>query len=541
MDIAFYAPRSHYHTPRDSLAYTTPDALQYMGQMALGAARAIANSDDMLDTHKGGELFVYFDILGRWMFVYSFTAYQIINIVALLIVPGVGLFLGLKNKPIQQTSSSLIKQKLCLTIQGTIAVFIALLFAALFVGVAVLAMCKINPSMTYGDVYGAALYTFSAAFLGIQFSQLLLPNKLKQTLATTDASWYGMLTFWWFFVIVSIYAGSKDIASLYFAVYLLAFNALAALIHVVVPATKKFRSPFIFFSQTIVPFIFLLEIEFLAMDALRHATADGTPEIAVYAMIALPLVFIALHYIPWIHVAGNYRKVTIAATIAFFFLFTICSALQPFNGSWSPNKFIFRQEYTTGSTLATVIISSATAVQATIKSSIPAHEYETIECNTFKKYLTRCTYQTDLLPKYGGNETLTEFVLSEIEKTCSDTTCISSATYASKNSLMCRVFFDPAQNDFESIQHVWINDREHKADNISSIITYINNYEQPVNVKVEYPKGTSPKATFSCFYDEWTQLEIPAFNAFRDSLPESATVLIRGQGIALVNYKNATF
>lgn len=540
LDIAFYAPRSHYHTPRDNLAHTTPDALQYMGQMALAAAKAIANSDDMLDTNRDKELFVYFDILGRWMFVYSFSTFQIINLIALLLVPGVGLFLGLKNKPSQQTASSLIKQKLCLTAQGGIAVFSALVFACLFVVLAVLAMCKINPSMTYGDVYGAGLYTFAAAFLGVQFSQLVLPNKLKQTLATTDAAWYGLLSFWSLFLVLAIYAGSKSVASLYFVVYLLAFNALAALLQAVIPATQKFRSPLIFFTQTIMPFILLLEMEFLSMDALRHATADGTPEIAVYIFIALPLVLIALHYVPWVHVAGNYRKATIAAAVAFFFLFTICSALQPFNGSWSPNKLVFKQEYNAGDALATVIVTSATGVQATLKSSIPAHEYKTIECSSFNKHLTRCTYQTDLLPKYGGNDTLSEFVLSEVEKTCSETSCISSATYASKNSLMCRVFFDPTQNDYEAIQHVWVNGREQRASNISSVITYINNYEQPVNVKIEYPKERSPKATFSCFYDEWTELEVPAFNAFRDSLPDSATVLIRGQGIALVNYKNVT-
>ncbi|KAG1066243.1 hypothetical protein G6F42_026696 [Rhizopus arrhizus] len=140
LDIAFYAPRSHYHTPRDNLAHTTPDALQYMGQMALAAAKAIVNSDDMLDTNRDNELFVYFDILGRWMFVYSFTTFQIINLIALLLVPSIGLFLGLKNKPSQQTAFSLVKQKLCLVAQGGIAVFSALVFACLFVVVAVLAM-----------------------------------------------------------------------------------------------------------------------------------------------------------------------------------------------------------------------------------------------------------------------------------------------------------------------------------------------------------------------------------------------------------------
>lgn len=280
LDIAFYAPRSHYHTPRDDLAHTTPEALQYMGQLALGAVKSIANSDELLTTPNEQQAFIYYDILGRFMFAYSFTTFQIINMLALLVVPGVALFLSITNQSDQKTIFQLAKEKGCLIVQGSIAVTTAFVFSLLFTGVAVFLMSKINPSLTYGDVYGAALYVFVAAFLGIQISQLVLPRKLKDTLVNTDASWYGLISFWWVLVALSSFAGSKNIAGLYFAVYLLAFTSLGALIHVIVPSDKKFRSPLIFFTQTIVPFILLLEIEFLVMDAMRHATADGTPEIA---------------------------------------------------------------------------------------------------------------------------------------------------------------------------------------------------------------------------------------------------------------------
>ncbi|KAI9470905.1 MAG: hypothetical protein EXX96DRAFT_491156 [Benjaminiella poitrasii] len=532
MDIAFYSPRSHYHTPLDDLAHTTPEALQYMGQMALGAARAIANGDELLSTSNEQESLIYYDILGRTMLVYSFSTYQLINILALLIIPVVALYLAKGN----QSMNSVIKQKACLTLQGLAAVITAFVSCLVFVGIAVFLMTKMNPSMTYGDVYGAALYAFVAAFLGLQVSQLIFPNRMKQTMAETDAIWYGLVAFWWILVAIASFAGTKEIASLYFAVYILVCNALALLAHILIPSTQKLRSAIIFFTQTIVPFILLLELEFLVMDAMRHTTADGTPELAVYALLSVPLVLIALHYIPWIYVAGNQRKTTMVVGIAFVFLFTICSALKPFNGSWSPNKLVFKQEYNAGDALATVTISTATAIQSILKKALPSSEYNTLQCAPFKTHLTRCSYQTELLPKYGSNETLNEFVMDKIQKTCNDTSCVSTGTFQSKNSLMCRVHFD----EDVTIQHAWINGKEIKNSNVTALISYVDKYEEPVTFAVEHPVGAIVKASVGCFYDEWTQLEIPAFTALHDNLPENAILLIRGQGLAYVHYQNIT-
>lgn len=250
-----------------------------MGQLALGAVKGIANSDDMLDTSSEQETFIYFDILGRIMIAYSFKAFQFINMVALLAVPGFAIYMAINSNK-EKSATDVMDEKIRLTAQGLLAVFSALIMMILFTVLAVYSMSLINPSMTYGDVYGAAIYTFVSAFLGLQISQLILPNKIKQTLASTDATWYGLMAFWWIFVAFSSFAGSKGVAGLFFAVYVLAFTSFAVLLHVVLPPTKKFRSPLVFFLQTVFPFILLLEIDFLVMDAMRHSTADGTPEVA---------------------------------------------------------------------------------------------------------------------------------------------------------------------------------------------------------------------------------------------------------------------
>lgn len=268
-----------------------------MGQMTLAAVRSIVNTDDMLDATSEQEALVYYDILGRFMFAYSFTVYQFINALALIIVPAVAVYLAISsNKDNSQSISSLLKQKALPTGQGLIAIFSAFIITIVTTILAVYIMSKMNPSMTYGDVYGAALYIFVAAFLGLQLSQLILPSKLKQPLASTDAAWYGLISFWWIFTVIASFAGTKKIAGMYFAVYLLAFNALAAFVHVVLPADKKFRSPLIFFTQITLPFILLMELDFLIMDSMRHATADGTPEIAGKFIISLKICYLITNF-----------------------------------------------------------------------------------------------------------------------------------------------------------------------------------------------------------------------------------------------------
>lgn len=242
-----------------------------------------------------------------------------------------------------------------------------------------------------------------------------------------------------------------------------------------------------------------------------------------------------MHFLPWVHAAGNQRKVTLVTAIAFLFIFTICSALQPFNGAWSPNKLVFRQEYTAGDALSTVALITATGAQSALKSALPAHEFDTLKCEPHKKFLTRCTYETDLLPKYAGNSTLEEFVVLQVSKVCNQDYCVFSATFSAKNSLMCRVFFDPKENKVP-VQHAWVNGKEIKAANISALITYVDKYQQPIEIEVKHPVNKSPKASLSCFYDEWTQSEIPAFTTLRDNLPDNALLLIRGQGLAVVDY-----
>jgi hypothetical protein len=535
MDVAFYGPRSHYHTARDDLAHTTPGALQHMGQYALTTVRAIVNSDDMLNTPKEQESFVYFDILGRFMFVYSFTVYQVFNVLALLIVPCTAAFILLARNKEEHDKSALFKERVRLTAYGIAAVMHALVVSIVFTAVAVFIMAKIKPSVTYGNAYFMMLYILSALFLGLQVSQWVLSKKLKHVLSSTDASWYGLISVWWFFVVIAVIAGMNGIGGLYFAVHLLVFTSIAALLHDLVPKNKKFRSPLIFFTQILVPFVLLLELGFIGLDSIRHSTPDGTPEMAVYILLAFPLVLIMLNFVPWIHVASNTRQVTMTSGYVFIFFFIVCCLLSPFNAEWSPNKLVFTQEFNVTSGISTVSIFTFTGLKSILKTALPASEFKTVACEPFRDGLTSCHYETKLVPIYAGNASLHEFYHSQVTKDCDDIQCTSSFEFSAKNSLMCRVDLDLLTGDGGLVQDVWVGD-QHQSGNVSSVVTYVDQYEQVVKMKLGYPVKEQHEATLSCYYDEWTDHQVPAFSTLRDNLPANVLMAIRGQGISLAHY-----
>ncbi|KAI8985416.1 hypothetical protein BDB01DRAFT_788149 [Pilobolus umbonatus] len=534
IDLAFYSPRSHYHTPRDNLAYTTPNALQYMGQFALASARAIADSDELTNLDKEQESLIYYDILGRVMFVYSFTVYQMLNAFGVLAVLITSFWLMIDQKQDNISLGTLIKDRIVILFRGILSVLSAFIISVLFAVAAGYVMAELNPFVTYGNIYGAFIYLAAAVFLGLQVSQYILPNGFKQYLYVTHAPWYGLVSFWALAVLLSCWTGSKGIAILYFAIYFLVFNALAILCHIKFPHTMKFRLPLIFTIQMLVPFILMIENTFLIMDAMRHTTTDGTPELAVYILLAIPLVFTLLNYLPWIYLAGHQSEATITSVGVFIFLFIVCSILQPFNGKESPNKVLYRQDYNVSDNFSTITVTSDNNLYSLLSASLPKESTDTLHCNMLNSHRTTCRYQSKLLPLYAGNSTLNEFVLSGLEKNCEGSLCITSGSYTSKNSLMCSTSFESTGH--VGIHRVWINDQLVEGNNISYVLSYVDHYEQPVLFRFEYPSDTAHRAYFHCLYDEWVHQELPAFTYFRNNLPEDTIIAIRGQGLAHVHY-----
>lgn len=143
LDIAFYNPRSHYHTPRDTLEYTTPEAVQHMGQMVLAAVRAVDQADGILSKEHERKM-VNFDILGRIMFANGFPAVNTVNILSLVFVPLIAAVWTFF------TSEKNLKTVACragLVLYGLTTTSVAFILSALFVIAAAAIMIKINPKV----------------------------------------------------------------------------------------------------------------------------------------------------------------------------------------------------------------------------------------------------------------------------------------------------------------------------------------------------------------------------------------------------------
>ncbi|KAI7881599.1 hypothetical protein K492DRAFT_128678 [Lichtheimia hyalospora FSU 10163] len=538
VDIAFYAPRSHYHTPRDNLSNTSPKSVQHMGDITLEALKAI-DKDDSIFTEQHESKMVYYDIIGRVMLAYGFATQRNINILILVVVPLMALvwtsMIAGPNK------GHLLGQRMAIVAQGFFATIIGFLFTAIFVGIAATVLFNINTMVTYGNAISVSMYLFLAAVLGLTTSQILCtkPEFMRKTLLSPESSFYGVIAFWWTMVILSLYATSNQVAVMYFSIFILASNVIAVTLYNAMPTQSFLRMPLVFLTQILVPFIILIDQNYLLMDTMRHATVDGTPEAAVYALMSLPIVLMVIQLQPWIHIAGRKRSAAISITTLLVLVFAICCVLKPFNDGWSPNKMLYREEYNATSGLTTVSLTAAWGVAQALKKTLAANEVETLSCHVHNTYQTQCKYQTSLVPIYADNPD--EIQVSKIETSCDNDVCRLDTVFTSKNSILCRLRLD-TDDDGEIIKG-WAHGLETPHDKeLGALVVYNLEYGQPFEMGVEYKKtgNATMSATIGCHYDEWTKGEIPAFTYLLDHLGKDTTVLIRGQGLATVNYQRIT-
>lgn len=93
IDIAFYHPRSFYHTFKDSVKYTSKGSLWMMMSNVLNVLLDIAYSHDSYDSDL--EYSVYFDVLNMWFFSFSVNINFVFNVLLLVIVPTINIILFL--------------------------------------------------------------------------------------------------------------------------------------------------------------------------------------------------------------------------------------------------------------------------------------------------------------------------------------------------------------------------------------------------------------------------------------------------------------
>lgn len=246
-----------------------------------------------------------------------------------------------------------------------------------------------------------------------------------------------------------------------------------------------------------------------------------------------------LQLLPWVHAAGNLQKTTFYTIALFVIVFLFGLLSSPFNGDISPNRIVFNQEYNTTDSYATVTLYTGASgiLQKTLKHVLPKSEYDTLNCDNFMTYQTRCTYETELTPLYARNPS-EEIVLDALPPTCKNDICRLNITTTVQHSLLCQLKF--SKNGIRGFE-AWINGhpvRPEENGTIQTLVTYSKNEASPVHWDITYDANQEAgSAQFGCIYDDWTEGELPAFTTLRDNLPLSSLLTIRGGvGLAKVFY-----
>ncbi|CAO3640157.1 unnamed protein product [Cunninghamella echinulata] len=553
LDIAYYTPRSHYHTQRDDLAHTTPSSLQYMGQMALGFVREVDASDNILTpSTKPVEKFIYFDILGRWMLAYSFSTNQLINIFVLVSTPIISLiWLGLKSRHVEGSKRQFWLHAFIHYLQGCFSVLMALVFIVGLDTLAIYALLKLKPLVTYGNAYLVVLYLTFASLFGLTLSQLLLTRikRLHRSYIDLKTTLIGLSSLWYIGVVGATVLAADEIAGGYFAIYFLMSSLIAIDLSYLLQRYPKFQLPIVFIVQLVVPIILMVEFCFLSVDALRFVTADGTPESSVYISMVTPIILITLLLLPWIHISGDKRQPACVFFIFFILFFAVCLVVSPFNRIDSPNRIVFHLEYNETQPTATVELVTGHGLQSTLETYLPKDELSTLTCtDTDNGYQESCKYETKDLPLHATSKN--EYNLKVIDNNNDSNNGVDGEyrrfriITTVQHSQLCQLKFTLpvlyANVNGEDI----IPTEDHP---MYAIMVYTKTIGQPVTWDVELQEkdlkvyGVQHAVQLSCLYDDWVDGELPAYTHLRNRLPETQALTIRGGvGLSVVHYTSTS-
>ncbi|AAS54282.1 AGL209Wp [Eremothecium gossypii ATCC 10895] len=127
-DIAFYRPRNLYHTAKDTVLYTSKQALWHMLHTALQLTDYMAiNKPDMEDTSNA----VYFDLFGKWFVVWSARSLFYWNCIILALFPSILAILFLVAYDMQLLKFNFWDAMLRLPVSVCLAYFCVKLFQVL--------------------------------------------------------------------------------------------------------------------------------------------------------------------------------------------------------------------------------------------------------------------------------------------------------------------------------------------------------------------------------------------------------------------------
>ncbi|KAI9288467.1 hypothetical protein BC943DRAFT_301581 [Umbelopsis sp. AD052] len=540
IDLAFYALRSHYHTTRDTLEYTNPRSLQHMGDLALAATRGAANSAGIITSEQPeAKPFVYYDILGQFGLTYSLLTSQILNSLVLLALPTYLAYSAFQS----HQSNTINTNKACgpaikRSIIGFIIVtitFVVVLVFSLLVG---LVLTKTNPVALYGHIELGAVTIVAAAFFALiatQWAFTALDNKFnlyRSVLNLETATAYGLLSLNWIMLVGATFAAIKGVGSLYFVFWMYVGTVIAVSLRQKSSTGKVHSWAAALFAQICIFYPLVFDLVFLAFDSMRHTLADGTPEIAVYGLLALFTTLLVMCLIPWVHKAGYLMRATTFSGLLLVFLIVITSSLFPFNSTDSPNKLIFKQDvnYTTGA--STISLASYSHVHEAVRAITTDEEWATRNTTIVRKTQTEVTVATKRLPLYFADQKSTkkemQFSFKRVPTSKAKVQRVQ-ATIQTQNTAVCTITVNDHPITYAKL------DKMELTVPAKQLTILRQKIGEKYSVEFEYESEQPADGVLTCYYDEWVDGKNPAFIHTKKSIPDWSLLALRGFGVASVN------
>ncbi|RUP43581.1 hypothetical protein BC936DRAFT_136982 [Jimgerdemannia flammicorona] len=577
LDIAFYSKRSHYHTTRDTLDYTTAGSVQHMGNTALNAARRIANSDLVGDPAQQGtgEASVYFDVVGIWAVAYSFDAYQWANVAVLVLVAGGAANIAVGRGVREQGGWDHLWERIvrsCVVSGEGLVIVLASVVAGLVAAVGFsFVLTKINPLVVYGHAWLAFFFTSISSFLGVVLVQWLAAtvlHYLHEQPFLVRTTRHGLLAFWWLLLAVAAYlADHVNIGSLYWVIWFVVSSVAGAVVAETIgkeahDAEEKRLWVVQFLVEVLVPFVLLFDLLPFQVHALRHTVADGSAEIVggyfvnlchFYGFCAVFSILAVLPFVPIIHRAGNYKYVTLFVTTLVLVVFALLCLLFPYDAIDNPNKVFFQQTYDIVANTSKVSLGTVTELDRILHSTLDSAEYANRSCDVVNR-LNRCTWPSTKIPTYFYKDAPEqEFTVEVLPRTFDEAKAVHTVTarVTSLSAVYCRVDLDNPAADNRTITKAWVHGFDglevevDRVDAIRGLVVVRREFGVPWEFSVQYVWGSAAtlgveeeasrlKARVTCYYEEWYEGKLPAFVAIKDQLPPWAVLYHRFIGLATV-------
>ncbi|ORX46509.1 hypothetical protein DM01DRAFT_1386182 [Hesseltinella vesiculosa] len=548
LDIAFYNPRANYHTQNDDLAHTTPSSLQHMGHMALHLMRKVDATPSLVHDATS-DRFIYFDILGHSMLVYSFTLSQIINITSLVLVPLVWLgWFALHLRQAENKRHAAVRSFLTLG-QGVLAVLMAGLFIIALNALFIFALLQLKPFATYGNMYMVAFGILVASLTGLALSQLVLSRIeiVHEGLLDQHTSLYGLAVLAWGLTVWATVLNEQQLASGYVSIYLLA-SIVASLVFShgfqwwlktypsTWPSVTHLRGPVVMILELALPTILLADICLLSMDALRHVSPDGTPELSVYMVVAVPIGMFALLLLPWVHLSRDKLQPLLVLLVALLLVFISCLAVSPYNADGSPNRILFTQFVNVSQKVSTVELISGQGLDSVLQKYLPSSQAAGLDCQDFSNgFQRKCVYETAQWPRYAQDPDEFDLEVTKVKSEKGGKTH-ARVSLTVQHSQFCHLKTNAVLEEAKFRGSVMAFDQDNV--NRQYVSAYVDERGVPQDWEMVWQDGAEPTwVQASCLYDDWTDGQMPAFTTLRDRLPQAQALTMRGGiGLTVVLY-----